>query len=132
MDPRALLVRGRAAAESLMLDEGRARRPTGRAYDLAQQTEVETYDDLFTSRCKLQSRVLVARESEAGGRTVTSVRVELHLPIDTDPLTVGDVWEMTAVNSLSSGVVGHRFRIQGPHEKTLPTARRYDVEAVIS
>lgn len=130
----AALEAGRRAAEALMLDEGRALRPIGQEYDPAQQAQVTTYDPDFgfTSRCKLQSRVLVAQEAQAGGRTVTTARLELHLPIDTEPLTTGDVWELTARDPQSSAAVGHRFRVQGPHEKTMATARRYDIEAVVS
>lgn len=128
----AELATARVDAEALMLDAGTARRPDGTAYDDEQQAEVTTYGDLFSSPCKLQARNVAALVEEVGGRTATTVRLELHLPVDTDPLTVGDVWEMTAVADLSSAVVGARYRVSAPIAKTYLTARRYEVEEVVS
>lgn len=123
----------RAQAESLMTDAGAAKRPTGEtAYDPVEQADVPTYSALFSSPCKIQSRDLQARMEEVGGRTATSVRVELHLPVSTAPLTVGDVWTMTAVMSTSTASVGRAYRVLGPVEKTYPTARRYEVEVIVS
>ena len=120
-----------------MVDAGKALRPTGGyTYDPAANGgtggDVEATEDLFDSRCKLQARNLVTSDSEVGGRTSTTVRFELHLPADTDPLTRGDIWELTALSSLSLLSVGQRFRVQGPAGKSLATARRYEVEVVVS
>lgn len=128
---------GRVAAERLMVDEGQASRPTGGlVFDPAANGgtggDVEETSPLFSSRCKVQTRNLVARESEVGGRTSVSVRTELHLPAATDPLAVGDVFELTAVSDLSLSVVGQRLRVVGPVSGSLKTARRYEVEEVVS
>lgn len=132
-DPTGAVLAGRAAAERLMLDAGTALRPTGEtAYDPATQTEGDVYADLFTSPCKIQSRSLAAREEQVAGRTATSVRVELHLPASTEPLTAGDVWEVTTPHSLSVVPAGRRYRILAPFEKGLATARRYEVEVMVS
>ena len=123
----------RAEAEALMLDIGRALRPTGGyVYDPETQTEVEATDELFTSRCKVQSRSLQSQDAEVGGRTAATVRTELHLPSDADPLTVGDLWEFTAVSPLSLARVGQRVRVLAPVAGTLKTAARYQVEEVVS
>lgn len=127
----------RVEAEAMMVDAGTAKRPTGGyEYDPAanggEGGDVLAADDLFTSPCKIQTRNLVAREEEVGGRTSVSVRTELHLPASTDPLQVGDLWELTAVNALSLGTVGQRLRIVGPVAGTLKTARRYEVVEVVS
>lgn len=126
----------RAEAEALMLDTGKALRPTGTTYDPAADggngATVTTYDDLFASKCKVNTRNLVAREAEVGGRTSTSIRMELHLPAGSDPLRENDVWEFTAVHPLSLTTVGQRLRVVGPVAGTLKTAARYEVEAVVS
>src|SRR5690349_1700054 len=101
-DVLAVLPGLRAEAEALMLDAGTAKRPTGSGYDSGTQTDGPTYSTLFSSRCKIQARRLVAQTDEVGARTVTSVRLELHLPVDTDPLTEGDVWTVTTPHALST------------------------------
>lgn len=127
----------RAEAESLMVDSGTAKRPTGGyVYDPSANDgdggDVLATDDLFDSRCKIQTRNLVAREEEVGARTSVTVRTELHLPAGTDPLVAGDVWELTAVHALSLGVVGQRLRVIAPVAGSLKTARRYEVEEVVA
>lgn len=57
---------------------------------------------------------------------------ELHLPANTTPLQVGDVWELTAVDPISLAKVGQRVRILAPAEGTLKTASRYPVEEVLT
>ncbi len=140
-----------------MLDTGQALRPTG-GYEYVDGAEVLATETLFTSRCKIQTRTLVSREAEVGGRTATVVRVELHLPAKPPPgvslkdyaLTVGDLFEVLdpapdvdasaglvllgnwQAPDQSTVPVGRRYRILAPHEKTHPTARRYDVEVVVT
>lgn len=116
-----------------MLDTGKALRPTGgRVYDPAQQAEVDEYTDLDSGPCKIQSGGLAAREAEVGERTSVSIRPELHRPVASARLEVGDVWEITAVSPLSLSEVGDQFRIVGPAVGTAKTARRYQVERVVS
>lgn len=114
-----------------MVDTGTAKRPTG-DYEYVDGVEVLATEDLFTSRCKVQTRNLVAREEQVGARTSVSVRTELHLPASTDPLQVGDLFEFTAVDPLSLAVVGQRVRIVAPVSGSLKTARRYEVTEAVS
>jgi hypothetical protein len=122
----------RLAAESLMLDTGAAKRPSGRGYNSSTQSDGDTYTDLFSSPCKLKAVNVAALTAEAGGRTATTVRLELHLPVGTAPLTVGDVWTMTAVDASSSATVGATYRVTAPVDGSFLTARRYEVERVVS
>lgn len=127
----ALIDSGRRLAESKMVDYGKALRPTGPAgYDKATQSEIQPADDLFESPYKIQTRTLLARESEVGGRTATINRVELHLPASTAPLAVGDLWECVTPSPDSLEVAGNQWRVTGPAAGSLKTARRYSVEAV--
>ena len=128
---------GRALAESLMLDTGKALRPTGGyVYDPAANNgtggDVLATTQVFTSRCKVQTRSIQAQDAEVGGRTAVTVRTELHLPASSAPLRVGDMWEFTAVDALSLARVGQRVRVIGPVAGTLKTAARYEVEEVVS
>lgn len=122
----------RMLAESLMLDEGSALRPLENQWDVIDGIEVPATEPLFDSRCKIQTREVQARESEVGGRTAVEVRMELHLPADTDPLAVGDLWEITAAHALSLSMVGQRLRVTAPVAGTLKTARRYQVEEAVT
>ncbi len=132
MSAQSAVTKGRARAESLMLDAGKALRRTGRAYDPEEQGDVDTFADLFVSRCKVQAAGLSSREEQIGDRTATTVRLELHLPSSTPPLAVGDVWEFTAVDPSSMMTVGQRLRVVAPFYKTFATARRYEVSEVVS
>ena len=122
----------RLQAESLMLDTARAERPAGRVYDSTEQAEVDTFTDLFTSPCKVKARNVAALAQEVGARTATTVRLEVHFPVTTEALQVGDVIEVTAVADVSTAVVGARYRVTAPVDGTYLTARRYEVDRVVS
>lgn len=115
-----------------MVDTGTANRPTGTTYNAATGTESVTYSTLFTSACKIQARNIQAHGEEVGERTSTAVRSELHLPVSTAPLAVGDVFTITAVATTSEVAVNTKFRVLAPFAKSFPTARRYEVEEVVS
>lgn len=140
MSAEGALDAGRAAAERLMVDSGKALRPTGgTVYDPETQTEGPEYDDLFgTPRavpCKIKSsRSLSPREAEAGDRTVITIPAELHLPAKAAyaGLVPGDVWELTRVDPRSLNAVGRRYRITSEVDGTYVTACRYTVERVVS
>lgn len=124
------LAGGRLAAESLMTDTGIAKRVTGTEYDPDTQAEVETSTTLFTSKCKVQTTgSLAAIGSEVGGRTATEVRVEIHFPTSTAPLTVGDLITVTPGSGSTAAAV--TYRVAAPFEGTHKTARRYVVERVV-
>ena len=117
-----------------MSDTGIMRRPTGRTIqDADTGSEVPALDDLFTSKCKIQARNLQATSAEVGGRTAVSVRVELHLPTSAPDVQAGDVFEVTAVGTLSDlQLLGHKFRVVAPVGKSYATARRLEVVEVIA
>jgi hypothetical protein len=133
-DLTAVLSAGQAAAEALMTDTCIVRRPNGlTAQDASTGREVPLYDDLFTSKCKVQARSLQALEAEAGGRTATTVRLELHLPLSAAAAQAYDVAEITAVGALSDmQLLGRKFTIAAPVAKSYATARRYEVEGFVS
>jgi hypothetical protein len=124
----------RAEAEALMTDGGVMRRTTGNTtQDPGTGSTVPEYADLFTSKAKIQARSLQALTAEAGGRTATTIRLELHLPLSAPAAQTGDVWEHTSVGALSDmQLLGRKFRITAPVAKSFATARRYEVEEVVS
>lgn len=130
------LARGRAAAAALMLDAGKALRPTG-GMEYIGGKDVQAVEPLLGSdsepvRCKIKPPRTAVHEAEAGGRTVVTVPGELHLPATPENarLVDGDLWEMTAVSVSSLSRVGRRYRVKGEVDGTLVTACRYTVERV--
>lgn len=121
---------GRVAAEALMVDEGTAARPTGTSYTGGVDTTTTT--PLFTSRCKLQTTQIQARTAQVGAREAVTVTVELHLPVDTTPLQVDDLWTLTTPGPGSLAQAGAVYRVLAPFAKTYATARRYQVEEVVA
>jgi hypothetical protein len=118
-----------------MLDTGTAKRPTGETvYSSATQAQVPAYASgfEFSSRCKIQSGGLQARAEEVGGRTATTVALELHLPVATVPLTDGDEWTVTVPHPMSTVPVGTVYEVVAPMEGSMKTARRYQIKRVAS
>lgn len=117
-----------------MIDEGTMRRPTGHpTQDPNTGAEAPALSDLFTSKAKIQNRNLVAQSSDVGGRTATTIRMELHLPVDAPAVHVGDVWEHTSVGALSDmQLLGRKFRVVSPAGKSMATARRLEVEEIVA
>lgn len=124
---------GRRAALGLMLDYGTASRPTGGyVYDPGTGQDVAATADLFVSRCKVQMSGRLNSTVEVGARTAVELAPVLHLPADTDPLEVGDLFTVTDPHPLSLIPAGRTYRVVAPFEKGLATARRYEVEVVVS
>lgn len=113
-----------------MLDAGTASRPTGTAYTAG--AEVTTYTSLFSSACKVQGSGLQAQDAEVGARTSVIVPLQLHLPAATAALAVGDVFTVTTPHILSTVPTGAVYRVTAPVEGSFRTARRYQVERVVS
>lgn len=138
--PDAEMVDARAEAQVLMLDAGKALRPTG-GYEYVDGEEVLATEALFGSGepvcCKIKPPRLETREADAGGRTVVTIPGELHIPADPNHLeyaamTVGDLWEIVTVAPTSLTRVGRRYRITSETDGTSVTACRYAIERVVS
>lgn len=116
-----------------MADTVTIRYASGTTFNEATGQTETAYVTRLVSKCKVQTRTLQARQEEVGGRTATTVSVELHLPVSAGAVVVGDVCEITAVGSLTdSQLLGRKFRIVAPVAKSYATARRLDVEEVVS
>jgi hypothetical protein len=122
----------RRNAESLMTANGIARRATGSfVLDPDTDADVPEYADLFTSKCKIQARNVQPRNQEAGGRTATTVVLELHLPMSAPGLATGDMWHLLT-SAHDPQLPGRVFRVSAPVAKEHATARRYEVTEVVA
>lgn len=129
MGAESALLRGRAAAEALMVDACSISRggvstfnPATGAYDPGAGTTV------YSGKCRLQSGRTQAANPEAGGAVFTVERLELQLPFGT-VFMVGDVAAYTA-SPLNPALVGNKYRVTGLGEKTHGTSQRLTVEVV--
>jgi hypothetical protein len=130
----AELERDRAEAESRMLDTFAIKLSLGVNYNPATGNNEETFEDLFATNGRIKaSSGLVARESEAGGRTVVTVTRELHIPIDSPAVPTGAVAICTAVHNTSDPtLLDARLRLAGPAPGSQTTARRLEVTEVLT
>ncbi|MBB1153995.1 DUF6093 family protein [Amycolatopsis dendrobii] len=124
-------LRGRRAAEALMLDTCRIRAVTGDTTDPDTGVVTPAYGDpVYTGKCKIQAQKSVFPSTpDAGEHQWTVVPMELHLPVDgTEAVGTGLVAEITA--SVDPVNVGRIFRIRSGDRKTLQTALRCQVEEI--
>lgn len=133
MSADQLVARGRIAAERLMVDTVTIDRPDGTTtYDDVTKRETKNYDDpYYTGKARLQQQAAVGLEDQGGGRTVTTLRLELQLPITVTGTRVDDRVTVDAAPN-DPDLVGRTFRIQALHHKTHATARRVSVEEVLT
>lgn len=128
------LPRLRAEAEARMVDTFEVRDNFRTEYDPESQEDVETYDVLLTTvgRVKVEGGLAV-RDAEVGGRTSASVVRSLHIPVDSDAIPVGAVAVCTAVHATSDPtLLGAQLRIGGPAPGSQTTARRLEIEEVLT
>lgn len=124
------LERGRARAESLMLDTCRITRASGEEVTDPTTGEV-TFPGatVYEGRCKVQTAQVQEATPDAAGRRFTIQASQLHLPITAGPVAVGDIVEMLT-GSLDEQLATARYRITATHHKSLATAQRVEVEEV--
>lgn len=119
-----LLVKGRAAAESLMVDTCTVTRVTGRTLDEDDGTYSDTTSIVYSGKCRIQVRnAAVAALPLSGEREVVAFMLELQTPMTGAALAVGDVVTVTA--SLYDPTLADRvFRVREVFHKSHATARR--------
>jgi len=103
-------------------------------YDADADEDVQDYAVAFTTRGRVKvGGGLAAREADAGGRTVTTVTRELHVPVNSPAIPVGAVAVCTQVAPTSDPtLLGATLRLAGPVPGSQTTARRLEVSEVIS
>lgn len=134
-DPQALLQRGRAAAERLMVDTCRIVRlgergpmnPGTLKYDQPSAT-------VYEGKCQVQVRTasFTAAESTAGERAIRVQTPEVKLPVTgSEGVAPGDIVEIIEAPNDTS-LEGREFTVTGRHEKSFATARRLKVREGVS
>jgi hypothetical protein len=130
-NPAAALARGRALAESLMVDTCTITRVTGETTDTDTGVVTPTTAEIYAGRCRVQQSQLGADSTPAspGEVSVRLVAFEIQLPMSVEGLRVHDVITIDT-SSLDPDLVDRRFVVLGLAHKTHATARRVQVQEV--
>lgn len=129
------LVAGQAAAEARMLDTFEIRTLTGSThYDPATDAEVDDFAVLFTTPGRVKvSGGLAEHDTEVGGRTSATVTRTLHIPVTSPAVPTNAVAVCTAVDATTDPtLLNARLRLSGPAPGSQTTARRLQVEEVLT
>lgn len=130
MSASSVLLRGRAAAEALMVDTCTVRRST---YVTDPDTGVRTptITVVYTGRCKVQQRSAAASPTDVGEAELLASQLELHVPVSAAGIHADDVATMNT-SVLDPDLPGQVFTIRGEAHKSFLTARRLVVEELNS
>jgi hypothetical protein len=128
----------RAEAEGRMLDTFEIRTYDDDRVFVYNEDLDEEVENIFTvilttpGRVKVQAGLAV-RDAEVGGRTAASVVRSLHIPVDSIALPPNAVAVCTAVHATSDPtLLGARLVLSGPAPGSQTTARRLEVEEVLT
>ncbi|QCR53211.1 hypothetical protein C1N80_06195 [Brachybacterium sp. SGAir0954] len=123
-------IRGQQLAESLMVDELRLDRPTGRTVRVDGDT-VPEMETVWSGRGKVQSQQSYPSQPESGGGTSTLATFEVHIPAsETVTVLVDDVFVVDS--SRDGNLAGARFRVRVDPVKSWRTARRFNCEEIVA
>ena len=131
MDAASLLLRGRRAAEALMIDTCRITRRTGELVTDPETGEVtNSTETVYEGPCKVQSSNSSTASPEAGGAVFTVVSRQVHIPVNAAQVRDGDEVTITA-SALNSFTVGKVYRVEGFTPDTFDTAFRLPVKEIL-
>lgn len=129
MDATAALLRGRRAAQALMVDSCRIDRPGEPVLDPATGASITPTALVYVGSCRVQVTDFTEARPEAGQRAWTVTRATISVPITVLGVRVGDVVTVTT-SSLDPDLTGRSWRVAASVDKTHATARRLLCEEV--
>lgn len=123
-----ITLRGRLAAEALMIDTCLVERYTGEVTDPLTGVVSEGWETVYEGVCKVQGRQAQASSPVAGGHVFTVEQLMIHLPVSAQSRLDDRVTIVTA--TMDPDLVGATFRLTELARGTYRTADRWNVEAV--
>jgi hypothetical protein len=128
----SVLVRGRAAAERLMVDTCLIRRSAGKVTDPETGQQVVTWIDVYEGKCQVQQVDKEDRAQDLAAAHVVVLRRTVKLPVAASAgVREGDQTRiLTCVHD--PDMADRVFMVKAEHAKTYATARRVSVEEVTS
>ena len=132
MSAASAMLRGRVAAEALMVDTCTVTRLAGQPTDGAGHV-IKTYTTVYTGKCKIQRqpRPANARTATIGEAEEFLTRLELHVPTTVTAIASDDIVTVTA-SAYDAALVGRLFHVRALAHKSLTTAHRFGLEEVTS
>ena len=127
MIAEAALLRGRTAAESLMVDACTITRPGEPTTDPVTGDVTNSSTEVYAGKCKVQSKDSATSNPEAGEATFTVVSRQVHIPANSAYVQDGDVVTITA-SRLNAFTVGKQYRVSGFEPDSFDTAARLPVK----
>lgn len=124
------LLRGRTAADALMVDECTITRPGEPVTDPETGDVTNPSAPVYSGRCKVQSKDSATASPEAGEAVFTVVSRQVHIPANAADVRDGDVVTITA-SALNSFTVGKKYRVSGFTPDSFDTAFRLPVKEIL-
>lgn len=121
----------RSEAESLMIDACTITRPGETVTDPDSGDVTNTATEVYSGKCKVQSKDSATANPEAGEHTFTVVSRQVHIPANAADVREGDVVTITA-SLLNAVLVGKQYRVGGFTPDSFDTAFRLPVKEVMS
>jgi hypothetical protein len=110
-----------------MLDTCTITRPGEPVTDPDSGDVTNTAIEVYTGRCKVQSKDSATSSPEAGEATFTVVSRQVHIPANAADVQDGDVVTITA-SRLNAFTVGKQYRVEGFEPDSFDTAARLPVK----
>jgi hypothetical protein len=127
----SVILRGRAAAERLMLDACTVRRLASEATNRETGVVIPTYTTVYSGKCKFQQRATGSSQQDLGQATIMLVQLEVHLPASVTGVLSEDIVTCTA-SVLDAELVGRTWLVQGEAHKSYLSARRLVLQELTS
>ena len=123
-------LRGRQAAEALMVDTCRITSAGDVVTDPDTGAVTRERTTVYEGKCKVQSKDSATSTPEAGGATFTVVSRQVHIPANAAEIRDGYEVEVTG-SLLNSFTVGKVYRVEGFTPDTFDTAFRLPVKEIL-
>lgn len=123
LNPTPALLRGRNAAEQLMVDACTIKHRTGEVTDGEFGTVTPSYSTVYSGKCKVKRQAAGGGPTDVGQASVFIGSLEVHIPVSVTGVSVDDLITITA-SALDSALVGRVYRVRDVLEKSFLTARR--------
>lgn len=130
MSAEAAVLEGRREAEALMLDTCTITRPGEVVTDPETGDVTNESVEVYSGRCKVQSKDAALSTPDAGEATFTVVSRQVHIPANAADIRDGDVVTITA-SRLNAFTVGKQYRVEGFTPDTFDTAARLPVKEIL-
>jgi hypothetical protein len=120
MTAQTAVLRGRAAAEALMVDACTVTTDGAVTTDDLTGATSTALTTVYSGKCKIQQSTALGRRVDAGETDTMLLRLEVHLPVvGSEQVVRGALVTITAA-TLDAALVGRRFRIRDDFHKTRP------------